>query len=124
MAEEYDASVCLFWYQTGEYTADNWRRSQCTCEDREKLRESLKRFDNAWTRSQKSQDQPEFSLSREAIEKLNPGDTPFYLAAWREFERRVTLVEQRVGHRFLHCDAAAGKSDASVGGGSRFGWLV
>jgi len=29
----------------------------------------------------------------------------FYLAAKSEFERRVAIVEERVGHNFLRCDA-------------------
>jgi len=119
MTEAYDASVCLFWYQTGQYTAANWLQSSCTCSQRAALHHGLKRFEFPWTRTQGTEaadgrepdgssthsSTPEFSISRDEIERLNPGDMIFHRAAWREFERRVTIVEDRVGHNFLHCGA-------------------
>ena len=94
----------------------------CTCDQRVSLRRTLKRFDFPWTRTQgitegrsasvgrgsnSSAIPPDFSLSREEIARLNPGDMLFFRAAVREFERRVAIVEDRVGHRFLHCSEEA-----------------
>ena len=80
------------------------------------LRKSLKHFDSQWTRSKRTDsstpsiagnsrlDIPELAISEANLLSLNPGDIPFFSAARREFDRRVKLVEERVGHRFLHCD--------------------
>ena len=130
MTEAFDASVCLFWYQTSTYTAETWSQSLCTCADRPALRRSLKRYDSAWTRTASGNFTstiagpvhlvvPELSLSREEIGRLNPGDVPFYAAARHEFDRRVAIVEERVGHRFLRCDEESANSASGPGGGRK-----
>lgn len=111
IAEEYDASVCLYWYQAGIYTRETWAQSKCTCTDRGQLRASLGQFDVAWTRSKggKRQGRPstqvdvELNVSKQDMELLNTKDTRFYAAARKEFARRVALVEQHVGHHFMNC---------------------
>lgn len=122
MTEDYDASICLFWFQIGAYTPENWKQSLCTCDSRAELRQSLRQYDQPWTRSkEKNSDAPgggqgaptiagryhvvppELLLSRDELERLNPHDMAFHRAAKEEFERRVAVVEERVGHRFLRC---------------------
>lgn len=51
---------------------------------------------------------PLLNISRADLEQLGPADVAFYSAAWREFERRVRVVEERVGRRFLHCGDGGG----------------
>ena len=119
IAEAYDASICLFWYQTGRFQAADWTQSMCTCDQRAALRRELMSLDDPRTKSVRNTHRDrqasfgddagvnfstsDLSVDREEIERMNPGDTSFYRAALREFARRVAIVEDRVGHRFLHC---------------------
>ena len=121
VAEAFDASICLFWWQSGALTAANWSGSDCTCERREALRARLSVHDHRETMTSAPRRrassaspgvgtmgwraQPVLNLSRQELEALSPGDVAFYRAAVRTFERRVHAVEAAVGHRFLHCDA-------------------
>lgn len=128
LTEAYDASVCLFWYQTGTFTPVTWKESLCSCNDRAALRQRLKQYDSPWTRSREKHAgtsgagalgassaptiagtahvvTPELKIGREELAALNQRDMNFYLAAKSEFERRVAIVEERVGHNFLRCDA-------------------
>jgi len=110
MAEAYDVSVCLLWFQTGMLTAEAWGSSLCVCSKRAELHQMLAGYDSEFTKTRGHEargNQPlviPFNVSRQAVEALNKGDVAFYRVAWREFERRVRAVEEVVKHTFMHCD--------------------
>lgn len=113
MAEAYDASVCLFWFQSGLLTPTSWRHSDCTCARRAALRARLQHLDHQLTRTKgvprdsSTSSAPELNVSRADLEVRSPGDAAFYRMAWREFDRRVVTVEALVGHQFMHCPEQA-----------------
>ena len=110
IAEAFDASICLFWFQAGVLGKHNWHMSNCTCARRGELRASLQQYDairtKGGTRTQflRASNAPELNVSREVLHSLNPGDLAFYKSALRIFEGRVAAVEAVVSHRFYNCD--------------------
>ena len=107
LAEDYFASTCLFWYQSGRFPFAN-----CSCEaahqigkrgsaselEAKGLRRSFSyktRFDPLGV--------PELKLGRDDFERRNPGDVALYREARAVFNLRVRMVEKRVGRRFTKC---------------------
>lgn len=107
LAEDYFASVCLFWYMAGKFPFD-----KCSCEAAQRAgnRASASELEASGLRrsfSYKSRFDPlgvpELNFRREEFEQHNEGDMALYREARAIFEIRVRMVERRVGKRFSKC---------------------
>ena len=102
IAEEYEATLCLFLYQAGRFP-----HAGCSCDAARTLRPYLEKQGHDLTARHWHLDptvvMPELRISREALEARNPHDVALYRDARTQFERRVKLVEERMEQTFLHC---------------------
>lgn len=110
--EDYFASICLFWYQTGQFPYDT-----CSCEAAREARVRLNKselfakglrpsFSYSGPQARVPGRMPGLRMSREEFERRSPNDVALYREALALFNIRVRQVESRVQQKFSGCSKA------------------